>query len=220
MATLVALALDTRQIGVDEFKTVELVDGQQRITTLTILLKSIEKALDPNDPKEEKQKREIGDLLVKGDEHSLILLQTNHDSSYIFVNYLRNGVIDSGRTKTSADQNLVEAATECEQFVARWTQEGKSLLNLIATIRNKLSIIYHELSDKATVYRVFEVLNSRGLDVKWIDKLKSQLMALIFEHIESGTREEAVREMQVLWQNIYRALQSDIRIGDEALAGC
>lgn len=78
-------------------------------------------------------------------------------------------------------------------------------------------MIYHELSNEAMVYRVFEVLNSRGLDVKWIDKLKSQLMALIFEHVEEGTRAEAVREMQVIWQDIYRTLGLRGDLGDEAL---
>ena len=77
--------------------------------------------------------------------------------------------------------------------------------------------IYHEIPDEATVYRVFEVLNSRGLDVKWIDKLKSQLMALLFEHLEGGVRVEAVREMQVIWQDIYRDLGLRGNLGDEAL---
>jgi uncharacterized protein with ParB-like and HNH nuclease domain len=45
MATVVGLARDTRVIDADEFAVVELVDGQQRITTLVILLKAIEKAL-------------------------------------------------------------------------------------------------------------------------------------------------------------------------------
>lgn len=217
MATLVALARETREIGVDEFKTVELVDGQQRVTTLIILMKAIEKALSLGDSTQEKVKREVGELLVKGDDHSLILLQTNHDTSKVFVNYIRTGVIDADSAVTAADRNLINAAIDCEKFVQRWKDGGNSVLQLVATIRNRLSIIYHELADEATVYRVFEVLNSRGLDVKWIDKLKSQLMALIFEHVEGGSRDEAVREMQVIWQNIYRSLENSTKVGDEAL---
>lgn len=217
MATLVALAVDTREIGVDEFKTVELVDGQQRLTTLIILFKSIEKALNPANSKEAKVKLELGELLVKSDDHSLVLLQTNHDSSNIFMSYIRTGDINHASINTAADRNLADAVKECEQFVQQWSNDNKSLLQLVATIKNRLSIIYHEIDNKATVYRVFEVLNSRGLDVKWLDKLKSQLMALIFEHVTSGTREEAVREMQVVWQDIYRNLESETKIGDEAL---
>ena len=61
------------------------------------------------------------------------------------------------------------------------------------------------------------MLNSRGLDVKWIDKLKSQLMALLFEHVEGRTRNEAIREMQVVWQEIYRILGLRGDLGDEAM---
>jgi hypothetical protein len=216
MATVVTLARDTRTIGADEYRTVELVDGQQRITTIIILLKAIEKALDVSDLALEKVKRETNELLVKNDRHSLILLQTNHDSSNIFSNYIRTGEIDAKSALTAADVNLISAARECETFVQNWAND-KAIIDLVATLRNRLSVIYHELADEATVYRVFEVLNSRGLDVKWIDKLKSQLMALIFEHVEGGSRVEAVREMQVVWQGIYRTLGLRSDLGDEAL---
>ncbi|VVN79741.1 DUF262 domain-containing protein [Pseudomonas fluorescens] len=218
MATLVALAKETREINADEFRTVELVDGQQRTTTLIMLFKALEKKLDSNNSKEADIKSDLVKLLVKGDDHSLILLQTNHDSSKVFTNYIRNGVIAAPKTPTVADTNLVKAAHECEHFVQSWMDSEGSIISLISTIRNKLSVIYHEIQDQATVYRVFEVLNSRGLDVKWIDKLKSQLMALIFEHVEDDkTRSEAVEEMKTVWKNIYQALGNESKIGDEAL---
>ncbi len=192
MATVVALARDNRLIGADEFRTVEIVDGQQRVTTIIILLKAIEKSLYAQDAKQEKVRREIAELLVKDDDHSLVLLQTNHDSSSVFTDYIRKGEINVTEAKTAPDVNILDAARECEAFVQDWSKD-KSVIELVAIIRNQLSVIYHEISDEATVYRIFEVLNSRGLDVKWIDKLKSQLMALLFEHLEGGARVEAAR---------------------------
>lgn len=216
MATVVALSRDRRLIGADEFTTVEIVDGQQRITTLVILLKAIEKALDVDDRTEGKIQREIKELLVKDDAHSLVLLQTNHDSSNVFPAYIRNGDIKSDQAQTAADVNIINAAAECEAFVSEWKQQSP-LVELVVIIRNQLSLIYHEIPDEATVYRVFEVLNSRGLDVKWIDKLKSQLMASLFEYVEQGTRQEAVLEMQGYWRDVYRILGQRGDLGDEAL---
>ncbi len=218
MATLVALARDTREINADEFNVVELVDGQQRTTTLIMLLKALEKNLDLGVADEAEIKKGLAKLLVKGDEHSLILLQTNHDSSKVFTSYIRSGVIFEPPKPTIADTNLVKAAHECESFVQEWRNTQGGIISLVSTVRNKLSVIYHEIEDQATVYRVFEVLNSRGLDVKWIDKLKSQLMALIFEHVEDAdARVEAVEEMKTVWKNIYQALGNESKIGDEAL---
>jgi len=216
MATLVALARERRVIDADEFGVVELVDGQQRVTTLVILLKALEKALS-DEKSDGRIKTELGTLLVKGDEHNLVLLQTNHDSSDIFAEYVRNGKVKSSAVKTASDRNLVDAIADCERFVEEW-QVSASAADLVFTVRNRLSVIYHELGDESTVYRVFEVLNSRGLDVRWIDKTKSQLMASIYEHVEDdGSRAEGLREMQSVWKDIYRSLGLDERLGDEAL---
>jgi hypothetical protein len=57
------------------------------------------------------------------------------------------------------------------------------------------------VDDEGLAYRVFEVLNSRGLDVASIDKLKSQLMGLVFEHGANAGREEAIRELHQIWQD-------------------
>ena len=78
-------------------------------------------------------------------------------------------------------------------------------------------MIYHELTEEATVYRVFEVLNSRGLAVRWLDKTKSQLMASIYEHVEQDSLAGGMSEMQTIWKDIYRTLGLDDRLGDEAL---
>lgn len=215
MATVVALARDRRLIAAEEFSVVELVDGQQRVTTLVILLKALERALTDDDKAEAKIKADIVDLLVKGDEHNLVLLQTNHDSSDIFLEYIRNGKHNSTSVVTASDRNLLDAAADCEKFVHEWTKT-KPLVDLLATVRNRLSVIYHEIGDESTVYRVFEVLNSRGLDVKWIDKTKSQLMASIFEHV-TNSRADSLKEMQTIWQDIYRLLGLRDELGDEAL---
>lgn len=216
MATVVTLRRDTRRIGADEFTVVDIVDGQQRLTTLIVLFKAIELLLDESTPGFEKVRREINELLVKDDEHSLVLLQTNHDTTTVMSDYLRSGTIPDRKGETQAEQNLIDAIRQCHSFVARW-RSSHGLVELVAILRNRLSVLYHELDQEATVYRVFEVLNSRGLDVKWIDKLKSQLMASVFAHADETGRAEALNEMHTQWQAIYRKLGLSLNIGDEAL---
>lgn len=217
MATVVTLAREKRVIAADEYQVAEVVDGQQRITTIVILLKAIEKKLlESGDELQSGAKRDLLNLLVKGDDHSLVLLQTNHDSSSVFTKYIRKGELDDSSVTTASDKNIVDAVQECEAFVEDWASKGK-LIELLGTIRNRLSIIYHELTDEATVYRVFEVLNSRGLDVKWIDKTKSQLMSLLFEFVDEGSRKDGLHEMHRIWQDIYRILGLKQALGNEAL---
>lgn len=220
MATIVALSCDTKTIGADEYNIVELVDGQQRVTTIVILLKAIEMALSEDDDQEAKPKADLSELLVKSDNHEMILLQTNHDSSSVFKEYIQTGTIVEEENSTAADQNLIDAAKECAQFIESWKKDENfgDLVGLLGTIRNRLSIIFHEIADEAIVYRVFEVLNSRGLDVKWIDKTKSQLMASIFEHTnDKKGQEEGLHEMHTIWKDIYKTLGLRQDLGDEAL---
>ena len=149
MATVVGLYQCKVPIGSADYERIEIVDGQQRLTTLVILLKIIAKKLalllndpdreilniekdskwlgiqvgsDPNrevlDEKKSSLERvqELQELLVKPDEVSLVLLQTNHDRSQYFPTfsemelirhfrsqnacrsrYFMNGFVDSGR---------------------------------------------------------------------------------------------------------------------------
>ena len=119
MATVVGLTRERVTIVADQYSIVEIVDGQQRLTTLIILLKAVQKALDRNDPTEAKLFVELNDLLIKGDDHSLLFLQTNHDTSQISSEYIRDGKI-SGIAKTLADQNIIDAIISSESFVSEW----------------------------------------------------------------------------------------------------
>lgn len=86
----------------------------------------------------------------------------------------------------------------------QWPEKtAGTLIDLYATVKNRLSVIFHEIEDEALVYTVFEVLNSRGLDVTWFDKLKSLLMAIVFEHGEKETKADTVQELHKLWTEIY-----------------
>ena len=191
----------------------KIVDGQQRITTLVVLLKALQKQFDRSVPSEDKLARELQGLLVKQDETSLILLQTNHDSSHYFANYIREGTISSlDKAQTLADREILRAIQECEAFVRKWDDR----IQLLRILKNQLTFIFHELDDEGAVYTVFEVLNNRGLHVSWLDRLKSKLMALAFEQ-GKGNQEEHIRELHNIWGSIYAAIGLRQGMSTEAL---
>ena len=110
MATIVCLQKERRTIVTDEYSVIEVVDGQQRLTTLVIMLKAIEKALNRDLTEQLRLAAEIGELLIKQDDVSLILLQTNHDQSEFFINYIRNGDAAAPSTATTiADREMLGA---------------------------------------------------------------------------------------------------------------
>lgn len=202
MATMVCLRKGIRAIDVNECHELEVVDGQQRLTTLVILLKAIALHLNAAEPKEAIQRNFINGLLADQETGELLLLRTNHDDGGYFSNYIRKGELASLEQATSlSDKALIEAFDECGKFVTSWGKT-KSLIELLALILNKLHVLLHEISDEKSVYTVFEVLNSRGLDVSWLDRLKSILMGGAFDLPGNG-KAALISDLRNYWANIY-----------------
>lgn len=217
MATIVGLRREKRRIVTDNYWVVDIVDGQQRLTTLVLLYKAISKALDRTDDTEEAIATEIDSVLLKQDNVCPVLLQTNHDHGSSFLNYLKTGKFKKpSKARTLAERELLSAMVECERFVTSWESKGNSLSDLFAHLKNNLTFILHEIDDESLVYTVFEVLNSRGLDVSWFDRLKSMLMAVVFQD-ESGNRQETLDQVQGLWSEIYRIVGLRLGLSTESL---
>ncbi|MEH2328554.1 DUF262 domain-containing protein [Nostoc sp.] len=205
MATVVCLKTkDRQQVGSNTFYIYDVVDGQQRLTTLVILLKAISLKLSYD--KQDDEANDLDKILVK-DDGRLIILQNNHDNRFILRNYLKDGQkpedID---IKTVADNNLLQAIKDCEKTVNSYT----NTVNLLALVKNYLYFIFHSLEDKGAVYTIFEVLNSRGLDVDWLDKCKSLLMGLLYEYASSPGDDtlfsQHLNELHSYWSEIYREI--------------
>jgi hypothetical protein len=76
-------------------------------------------------------------------------------------------------------------------------------------IKNRLGFIFYLLEDEGSAYTVFEVLNSRGLEVDWLDKCKTMLMGIVFEFERASNksvRDEHINELHKLWGEIYRTI--------------
>ncbi len=221
MATVVGLCRETKTIVTDKYHIIEIVDGQQRLTTLVLLLKAIQLKLSSSLTDEERLKgtpearveRELQELLVKPDDLSLLLLQTNHDSSSYFADFIRNGLSPNvSDAKTLADKELLSAIQHCKSFVNDWD----NIIDLLTIIKNQLRFIFHEIEDEAAVYTVFEVLNNRGLYVSWLDRFKSMLMAVVFED-NQGNSQEHINELHQIWGEIYATVGLREGLDSEAL---
>lgn len=214
MATLVCFRTTERMaVKTIDYSVYEVVDGQQRITTLAILLRAIEQKIDDSDVRQE-----LCRILVK-DDANLLLLQTNNSNQHLFNRYIREAVIPSkDETKTHADANLTHAIREINVFLSQWQDGGKDLLGLLRLLRNRIGFVVYDTEDKLAVYSIFESLNSRGLAVDWLDKAKSMLMGVAFEKSQSPAAAEAkIEELHSLWAKVYDELARHSISGQEIL---
>lgn len=214
MATIVCFRTDeVKVVGSREYRLYDIVDGQQRLTTLIILLKAIHQKLE-----EGEDRTDLGKILVKSD-GNLILLQTNNTNQHIFNNFLRDGKTPAKSDLiTHADKNLYSGIKECVEFVDSWNGKNREVLNLLRIIRNRLGFVVYDTNDSRVVYSVFEVLNSRGLAVDWLDKSKSSLMGLSYELSKTTEAQEAyITQLNDLWGKIYQEISTYPIPGHEIL---
>jgi hypothetical protein len=214
MATIVChRTAETKDVGAVQYRVYDVVDGQQRLTTLILLLKCIELAL----PDASEDQHDLARTLVKRDGH-LILLQTNNANEFIFNRFIREGIAPGkSDIQTHSDRNLASAIRECAQFVESW-KSSRDILSLMRLVLNRLGFVVFDTEDSRIVYTIFEVLNSRGLAVDWLDKTKSVLMGRMYELSSSpGATEAEIGTLQGIWSQIYREIAKEDVPGEEIL---
>jgi len=214
MATIVChRTAETKDVGAAQYRVYDVVDGQQRLTTLILLLKCIELAL----PESSEDRRDLTKTLVKRDGH-LILLQTNNANEFVFNRFIREGIAPSkADLQTHSDRNLASAIRDCKQFVESW-RSSRDILSLMRLLLHRLGFVVFDTEDSRVVYTVFEVLNSRGLAVDWLDKTKSVLMGRMYELSVSATvAESEIESLQGMWGQIYREIAKQDVPGEEIL---
>lgn len=214
MATIVCYkTAEITPIGTAQYRLYDVVDGQQRLTTLILLLKCIELSLPEGSPDRE----DLGRILVKRDGH-LILLQTNNANAHIFNRFIREGIKPTvDEIRTHSDRTLAVAVLSCTKFLQKWNTT-RNTLELMRLILHRLGFVVYDTEDSRVVYTLFEVLNSRGLAVDWLDKTKSVLMGKAYELCESALTQLAeIENLQKIWSKIYVELAKDDIPGDEIL---
>lgn len=171
---------DSRGSTYDVF---DIVDGQQRLTTLVILLNAIRKSMieDNSDSPlatgiEERFVRAIG-----RDGQPFYKLTLNEDCREFFE---RNVIGDSPSTGGPAilsHRRLLEA----DSYFAQWISRKKSqaagefqdwLVELHDKVTERLKMSVYEVGDEAEVGVIFEVMNDRGKPLSELEKVKNFLL--------------------------------------------
>lgn len=177
----------------------ELVDGQQRCTTIFLLLLAIRDRFLQIDL-EHPTAAQIDDGFIHFTPHGgskQLKLKNEHDDLNTFM---KNLVLGNEPNPTVApEKRLVEAKTFFDRKIAEYSEED--LNELRYTITTKLVSTEVYLDDSLDQPTVFEAINNRGLGLSAMDKLKNYSMLLI------GRTEELENEnlnFEVKW---FSALQ-------------
>ena len=180
----------------------KVVDGQQRLTTLTMLLCVLRDLSDDPKTKSELDARiwEVGDSLIGSEDRFRVSLR-ERDRKFFQDNVQKTDSLD-GFLKVGAGK-LSDSQKRIFENVVYLRQE---LLKLDEGMRHDLAkyIVRHchvvvvSASDVDSAYRIFSVMNDRGLSLSLTDILK----ASIFEKVPSSFEGEYTER----WENIEEEL--------------
>jgi hypothetical protein len=167
-----------------------ILDGQQRLTTASIVYSSIRWILNKlgNDIDAEQIEREFLGVRNFGGEYTTRLL-LNSENRGIYSSIVVDKCTDEDlkeyvrKNKTSRSNILlIKAVQTCRKNIEEWSSTGNNVENqvhklyrLTSYLESKVKIVSIEVSDESDAYVVFETLNTRGQDLSALDLVKNYI---------------------------------------------
>ena len=202
-------------------KSFDVIDGQQRLTTLSLIalsvLKNLNRLVDEGKtPDQNKQRLEqirntyIGYLdpvtLVT---RSKLTLNRNNDS------YFQNYLVPLGhlpvRGFRASEHSLRKAFEWFDKRVRDYAKkrggdEGVVLASLVETMSDRLFFTVISVTDELNAYKVFETLNARGVRLSSTDLLKNYLFSVLHKQNEHPNEMKALEDR---WESMVSRLGAE-----------
>lgn len=208
------LVLQTR----DE-RNFDVIDGQQRLTTLSVLILAVLKNLedlvqqkvDEQDNArriEELRKTYIGYL----DPVTLLTqakLTLNRHNDSLYRTYLVPLAQVPRRGLKASEKLLRDCFRWFEQRVREHldsSKDGADYARLVDVVADRLFFTVISVADELNAFKVFETLNARGVRLSSTDLLKNYLFSVVHA---AGGHEREMRELDERWEGILGKLGSE-----------
>ena len=205
----------------DNEKIFEVIDGQQRLTTLTLIILAVLKNLqdlinNKNNPDQNQRRIDqirqsyIGylDPVTLVSKPKLTLNRNNND-------YFQTYIIPLGhlpqRGFKASEHSLRKAFEWFYKRVQDYLKKingdlGKALAQLVEDISDKLFFTVITVTDELKAYKVFETLNARGVKLSSTDLLKNYLFSVLHKE---NQHEHELKTLEDRWENMVGRLGSE-----------
>jgi hypothetical protein len=192
----------------DRFEMIEIVDGQQRITTLMMYIKLLLDRLKETDQDIE---LDLNTYVRYSGRYKLRVLQADN---VFFENYILAGNDGSNYITTPSQRRLWSARRILLQRVNGYSPEK---VREILTIIENTQVLTYSVEDNAEATLIFEVTNDRGKRLTNLEKTKSFLMHKTY--LASSDPEADLERIQDNFVEIYRDFEAiqELGIGEDSI---
>lgn len=193
----------TENYGTKKLELVDIVDGQQRLTTCSLYLALI-----------------LSELLNKGEnafeaEFPIYLftgakskLRLNNDTADFFFDLVSKGNTNT-KASTVHQKRLLDGYSYlkshmCEQLESRGEEGIDYLKVLFDAIIRKLNFSFYPIEVESEIGMTFELMNSRGKDLSSLELLKNYLMYWVYRNISlPNEKEDLTSVINKSWKEVY-----------------
>lgn len=193
----------------DPNKIIKIVDGQQRITTVMLFLicarnffHKHRKSHNAASYLEFLQTR----INITHDEQKLVLTLGRANQNFyrdLLLKFpIEQDLIDKWSSTSSSNKLLAAAYRNLSQCIS-----GKSVdevYKYVVTLLTKFEIYRYEYPNEQKAYRVFDLVNNRGIHLKESDHIKNYL----FEELERISNNDTIDEYDEVWNEMYNIITS------------
>lgn len=159
---------ENRSIGLSTDTEYEVIDGQQRLTTIFILLSVLIEQLSDEKIKAEQEKAFVGS------NDKLKLLPQSVDGEFLTKLIFKYSSIESDKIRKRSQRLMLNTK---RQFLAlSKALNQKEITNWIIFIRDRIEVLVFNVENQAQAVKMFSIINDRGLPLRTLDKTKSILM--------------------------------------------
>ena len=190
-------------------KEFQIIDGQQRLTTMSLLilstLKCLKELVDSGIEAENNLKRKdslLNSYIGYVDPVTLISnnkLKLNRNSDDYYKQHLVLLKELPLRNTNSSEKQMRECFNWYYDRIKKEFNTGESLAAFIDNIVDKLFFTVIEVTDQLNAFKDFEILNARGVQLSSADLLKNYLFFVVDEtkpHISE------IEELENIWSKI------------------
>jgi len=197
----------------------DIIDGQQRVTTLSVLilavLKNLQRLVDLKVDADDNRRRveELRKTYIGFVEPVTLIttpkLSLNRHNDQLYQTYLVP-LEKAPKRNLKASEHLLRKAFEWfdDRVKDRFgpARSGADLARFVDTLADRLFFTVIAVTDELNAFKVFETLNSRGVRLSSTDLLKNYLFSVVHA---AGGHEHEIRTLEERWEAIVDKLGSE-----------